>query len=427
VSAKRLLALAVATLAAASCARSADRADDLRVVPLSGDVHLLEGGEPVSLTEETAVDPGDVVRTGPSGRALVEVGLAGRIEVGGQSEIVVEHRPEVLRGSVLASATSDGMALRAGDAEIEASEAVFRVDSGFSVTVAVYRGAATILGSGIGDLLALRQAVVVAGGFVPRGPRPLVVRPDDPWDIRLLGAAIDLGLDLVRLERGLSRTLPPRDQEAAVVRALAGSIPRPVLIEVLRRVEAAETVVAAQVSRAAADASGVSVAQILSEVLGLRGQGAHWIVVAAEWRLPADPVLAELERLAGFLGRLVAPAAQESLNERPGGGGGGGAGEAGGGSGGGITTSSGSGTSTGTDAGGTTGGTVGTGTEETTSGGGSGSGGGGSDGGGSGGGGGGGTPGGGCGIDVQCVVDDLVETIETPPLPGGGGGGGVLP
>jgi hypothetical protein len=422
VSAKRILAVAVTALVAGSCARSSDRADELRVVPLAGDVHLLDGGDPVPLTEETSVDPGDVLGTGPGGRAVVELGVAGRIELDGQAQVVLDRRPEVLRGSVLASAAPEGLALQAGDAEIEARRAVFRVDSGFSVTVAVYRGVASVLGSGIDELPALREAVVVAGGSAPRGSQPLEVRPNHPWDIRLLGAAIDLGLDLVRLERGLSRALPPRDQEALVVRALAESIPRPVLLEVLRRVEAAETVVAAEVSRAAADASGVSVAQILSEVLDLRGQGAHWIVVAAEWRLSAGPVLAGLERLAGILGQLIAPAGEESLNERAGGGGGGGGGGGAGGGGGGVTTSSGSGTSTGTDAGGTTGGTVGTGTGGTTSGGG------GSDGGGSdGGGGGGGTPGGGCGIDVQCVVDDLVETLETPPLPGGGGGGGVLP
>jgi hypothetical protein len=411
VKAKGILAVAVVALVAASCARSSDRADDLRVVPLAGDVHVLDGEDPIPVSEETSLDPGDVLGTGPGGRAVVEVGLAGRIEVGGNAQVVVDRTPEVLRGSVLASAAPSGLAVRAGDAEVEASRAVFRVDSGLSVIVAVYRGAASVLGS---DLQALRQAVVVAGGDVPRGSQPLVVRPYHPWDIRLLGAAIDLGLDLVRLERGLGRALPRRGQEDAVVQALAGTIPRSAALEILGRVNAAEAVVAAEVSKAAAVASEVTVAQVLTEVLDLKGEGAHWIVVAAQWRLPAGPLLAGLERLAGVVGRLVAPsAAEERAEGRPGGrgagGGGGGAGGAGG--------SSGSGTSGGTDGGTTGGDPVGTDPAESTSdGGGSGSSGGGS--------GIGGTDGG-CGVDVECVVGDLVEEIEVPTLPGGGGGGAL--
>ncbi|HEX2025910.1 MAG TPA: hypothetical protein VHH92_05905, partial [Actinomycetota bacterium] len=205
---KRVLGVAMAALMAASCARSSDRADDLRVVPLSGDVHLLDGSDPIPITEETSVDPGEVLGTGPGGRAVVEVGLAGRIELGGQAQVVVDRTPEVVRGSVLASASPAGLAVRSGDAEVEARGAVFRVDSGLSVIVAVYRGAVSVLGTGIDELPALRQAVVVAGGSAPRGAQPLEVDPDHRWDIRLLGAAIDLGLDLVRLERGLGRALP---------------------------------------------------------------------------------------------------------------------------------------------------------------------------------------------------------------------------
>jgi hypothetical protein len=432
VKAKRILAAAVVALVAVSCARSSDRADDLRVVPLAGDVHILDGGDPIPVGEETSLDPGDVLGTGPGGRAVVEVGLSGRIEVGGNAQVVADRAPEVLRGSVLATAAPSGLAVRAGDAEVEASRAVFRVDSGLSVTVAVYRGAASILG--FGDIQALRQAVVVAGGSVPRGTQPLEVRPYHPWDIRLLGAAIDLGLDLVRLERGLGRALPRRGQEHAVVQALAGRIPRSVALEILRRVNAAEAVVAAEVSKAAAEASPVSVAQVLAEVLDLKGQGAHWIVVAAQWRLPAGPLLAGLERLAGIVGRLVAPSASdEQAQGRPGArgaGGGGGSGGGGGGSAGASSAASG-----GTDGGTTGGDPVGTDPAESTSeGGGGGSGGSGSGGSGSGGSGSGiggtapgGTAPGGCGIDVGCVVDEVVEELEAPQLPGDGGGGGVLP
>jgi hypothetical protein len=191
------------------------------------------------------------------------------------------------------------------------------------------------------------------------------------------------------------------------------------LEEVLRRVEAAETVVAAEVSRNAAELSGGSVARILDRVLDLRGQGAHWIVVAATWRLPAGPILLGLERLAGILGRLVAPpsAPPSAPTSAP-------PGSRGAGS---TTTTGGSGVGTGSDESGVSGGSGGAGgstesggtttatgstTGSTTGGGG------GSDGGG------GTTPDQGCDIDVSCVVGEVVEEVDLPPV---GGGGGVLP
>jgi hypothetical protein len=432
----RTVVVAVVTVVTAACARTSGDPGDLRVVPLAGEVRLVDGGASVLLDDEASVEPGDVVATGPAGRALVDLGLGGRLEIDGQAAIRVAPEPEVLRGSVLATADPGGLVVTAGDAEVEAREAVFRVDRGFSVTVAVYRGAAEILGSGIGSLPALRQAVVVAGGIVPRGAQPLAVRADHLWDIRLLGGAIDLGIDLVRLERGLTRALPPNDQEAMLAQALQGIVSRSVLEEALTRLRAAETVVAAEVSRAAADLSGASVARILADVLDLRGQGAHWIVVAATWRLSGTAVLDGLEAVVGALERLVGPrspagqaggagGAGSGGDARGGGTGGGGGGSTGGGSFGTGGSGDGGTTGGGTTGGGTTGGdgtgsgTTGSAGGGTTGGSGGGSGGSGGSGGGSGGSGGSGggsggppVPGQGCNSDVGCVVDEVVEDLE---------------
>jgi hypothetical protein len=416
----RAAAAALAGLVVASCARSSGPGEGLQVVPLAGEVRVTDGDDSFLVDEDVAVSPGDVLSTGPDGRAMLHLGTNASLELGGQAQVRVDGEPEVVRGSVLATSGQRSMSVRAGDAQIEGTGSVFRVDRGFSVTVAVYRGAAAILGSGIGDLPALRQAVVVAGGAVPRGARPLAVRPDHPWDIRLLGAAIDLGMDLVRLERGLSRALPSGAEEAAVIRALADTFSPPLLEEVLRRVEAAETVVAAEVSRSAAELSGGSVARVLDQVLDLRGQGAHWIVVAATWGVPAGPILLGLERLAGILGRLVAPpsappGSEGGKSQATTGGSGGGTGsvEGGesGGSGGGSTDGSG-----GASTDGSGGGSTGSGGSTTTTGG---------DGGGGGGSSGGGSEGGtttdqGCQVDVSCVIGEVVEEVDLPPLPGGG-------
>jgi hypothetical protein len=416
--------LVAAVLAVGACARSPGDAGTLRVVPLDGQVRLLGDGDPVLLEEETEVDLGDMVATGPQGRALLQLGAAGTLELGSQARVRVDPRPEVVRGSVLARAAEPGLGVRAGDTEIRAEGSVFRVDRGFSVIVAVYQGAAEILGSGIPLVPAFRQATVLTGGAVPRGPQPLSVRPDHPWDIRLLGAAIDLGLDLVELQRGLTRQLPQREADAAVLRALDGAFPVRKVEEVLRRVDAAaETLLAAEVSRSAAEASEAPPLQVLDEVVDFRLEGAHWIVVVARWGLGGTGLLQGLEHLVGIIERLIAPPSPVttegpgSPTPGPGGVSGGGSADVGsltsGGSDGAADEAS-EGTDGTTDAGGTgdSGGTGGTG----------GSGGTGPGGGGSG-------PGPlpppeeGCG-PVECLVTDLVDQLDDPGPGGGGLGGG---
>jgi hypothetical protein len=401
---RRALGFALTAIVAAACAGSPGEGGELRVTPLAGQVRLLDEDDTVLLEEETRVDPGDLLATGPGGSALLDLGGAGRLELGAQARVRVDRSPEVLLGSVLAAADSGGLALRAGGAEIEATDSVFRVDRSFNVIVAVYRGAAEILGSGIGPVPALRETVALSGGSVPRGPGPLVIRPDHPWDIRLLGAAIDLGLDLDRFQRGLSRTLPAGSQADAVGRALNDTLPVAVIETLLRQVAAAESVVAAEVSRAAAELSGKSLEAILDQVLDLRDEGAHWMVVAATWRLASSPVLRSLERLAGAIGRLAAPpAGTTGISGEEGAGGGG-------------SESPGSASSGGFDSGGSgTGSGGGTGSDGTTTGG---SGGGSTE-----------PPPEECANPVACVVGDIVDELEGG-LPGGlpgGGGGGLLP
>jgi hypothetical protein len=410
---RRAIGVALIAVTAAACAGSSGESGELLVTPLAGDVRLLDGDDTVLLDEETRVDPGDLLVTGSGGAALLDLGGAGRLELGPQARVRVDRRPEVVLGSVLAAAESGGLALRAGGAEIEASDSVFRVDRGFSVRVAVYRGAAEILGSGIGVIPALREVVALSGGAVPSGPSPLTVRPDHPWDIRLLGAAIDLGLDLDRFQRGLGRTLPAGSQGDAVVRILDGSLSGPVIDSLLDQLAAAESVVAAEVSRVVAGLRGTSLLGILDRVADLREQGAHWMVVAATWSLAGTPVLQSLERLAGAIGRLATPSL-EATDSAPGG----------------SRGSGGSGAQAGSSTGGFTGGGSGsTGgggsdtTGETTTGG---------SGGGSttGGSGGGSTqpPSDECANPVDCVVGDVVDELGGGlPGTGGGGGGGILP
>lgn len=400
---KMVAALATLALVATGCARSPQPGSDgLQVVPLAGSVSLLHAGEPVLLEETTPVSPGDVVTTGEEGRARVDLGASGSVELapGAQLRVGGSDRAEVLEGSALARAGS-GLVIQAGDAQVEGRRSVFRLDHGFSTTLGVYRGQASLPGTGVLPVPALRQATVVAGGDVPRGPQPLVVRPDDPWDAGLLGPFIDLGLELDDLQRGLARQLPPGDAADAVASALAENFPRRIVDRAMGEIQAAEAVVAAVVSNRAARLAGLSIERALDQVVGLRLEGAQWIVVLAQpqWRVTDVALIQDLARITGVIARFVAPP-EASGGGSVGSGGGGGAGSS---SGGGGTGGTGGG---GTGGGGTGGGTGGTGGGDTTTGGGGGS-----------------TPPPEptCTNQVDCLVDDLVDDlgggVPSPGLP----------
>lgn len=384
-------------LAAAACVRtSADGADGLRVVPLGGDVRLVQGDDPLSVEGTEVVAPGDLVVTGPGGRARLELGLGRSLELAPRAAVEVGGLglAEVVEGSVLARAEDPGLSLRAGDAEIEGRGSVFRVDRGFSVTLAVYRGEAAVPASGVPPVPALRQMTVVAGGSVPRGAQPLVVRPDDPWDARLLGPFIDLGLRLVDLQRGLGRQLPP-DQSAQAVADVLGREFSPSAVDALsdRDVPAAEAVVAAVVSEEAARVGEVSLLSALEHVVDLRLEGAHWIVVLASSGVVGATLIEQLSRLSGLLSRFTAPPEPGEAPAR-GPGGGGGTGPGGGGSSGG---GSGSGGGAGAGGSGSTGGGDGVGSDGSTD-----------------------VepppPEEPCANPVTCVVEDVVDVLEDPPL-----------
>lgn len=391
----RTVAVLVAAMAAAACVRtSADGPDGLRVVPLGGEVRMVQGDDPVLVEETEDLGPGDIVITGTGGRARLELGLGRTVELAPAAAVEVGGLglAEVVEGSVLARAQDPGLSILAGEAEIEGRGSVFRVDRDFSVTLAVYRGEAALPASGVPPVPALRQLTVVAGGSVPRGAQPLVVRPDDPWDARLLGPFIDLGLRLVDLQRGLGRQIRSGRGPQAVADVLGREFsPSAVRVVSDGSLPPAEAVVAAVVSEEAARVAGLSLLAALGRVIDLRLEGAHWIVVLASSGVIGADLIAELSLLSGLISRFAAPPASR---EAPGSGGGSAGGAAG--SGGASGGTGGSGSSGGSDGSGDSGGSGDTG---------------------------GGDSGGQqpppqetCANPVNCLVEDVVDVIEDPPL-----------
>lgn len=307
---KRAVAVLL-VLAAGACSRTpTPGAGELRVVPLGGEVSLIDGGETSTLDEATTVDAGIGLLTGPDGRAEVQFPGGRSLELAPGAQVQLEEgESEVARGSVLARTDGTGMNVRAGGAQIEASDAVFRVDRDVSVILAVYRGSAAVLGAGV-EVPSLSEVTVLPNGSVSEGFKPLQVRPNDEWDIELLGQAIDLGFRLLNLERGLARQLPRNDEVRAVSNVLGEDFPRRAIESAISSLDnAARAVVAAAVAREAARIDGRSVARILDEVVDLQILGAQWVVVVARWGLQqaGAALLKELGDLTVAIARFVAP------------------------------------------------------------------------------------------------------------------------
>lgn len=310
---KRVATLLV-ILAAGACSRAPlPEAGELRVIPLGGEVRVIDGDETSILEEAATVDAGIQLQTGIDGWAQVQLPGGPSLELAPEAEVQLdEGASEINKGNVLVRTQGSDITVRAGDAEVAASDAVFRLDKDYTVLLAVYSGEASLIGTGFPAVTALREMAVLAGGQPSGGATPLTVDPNDPWDTELLGPAIDLGLRLEGLEKGLTRQLPVRDQATAVSRALSGDFsPRAIESAISSLGDAARAVVAAVVANKIARLDGLSPIRALAEVvtLYLASTERQWIVVAAQWGLAhvAGAVIDELGSLAAAITRVVAP------------------------------------------------------------------------------------------------------------------------
>lgn len=297
-------------LALGACSQTpTPEAGELRVIPMGGEVSLLEGGESSTLDEATTVEAGLGLQTGPDGRAEVQFPGGSSVELGPGALLQLDDRaPEVSEGSVLVRAGGD-LSLQAGAAHIEATDSVFRVDRQTSVVLGVYRGEASIPGAGV-VVPSLRQATVLQNGSTSGGLQPLSVELNDAWDIQQLGDAIDVGVQLENLQRGLTRQLPPGEEARAVSAALDNDFSAGAIRAAIRNLgDAAQAVVAAVVAREVVRIDGGSVDRIFSEVVNLQALAENWVVIVAQWGLAeaSERLLDQLGDLAVVIAESVAP------------------------------------------------------------------------------------------------------------------------
>jgi hypothetical protein len=304
-------------LAVGACSRTpTPEAGELRVIPLAGEVNLLDGDDSSLLEEASTFDVGVNVATGADGWARVQLPGGRSMELAPESNLRVESASyEISDGSVLVR-TDSPTTLLSGGAQIETTPGIFRVDRNASIRLATYRGEATVLGSAVDPVTTLRE-IVLQGGDVLTGIKPLEVSENDPWDNEILGAAIDLGGDLEEFERGLTRQLPTKGGIDAVARVLERTFsPREIQSTLMLLGSAAKVVVASVVAKEAARTDGVteSLGELLTRIANLQRDGAKWIVVVAELGLARAALVLtrELREIAAAAAELVAPPPAQS-------------------------------------------------------------------------------------------------------------------
>ncbi|MBV9283636.1 MAG: hypothetical protein JO176_03410, partial [Acidimicrobiia bacterium] len=151
-----------------------------------------------------------------SGLSEVHFSSDRTVELRNGSELQVLSQPELMRGDVLASAKSTPLTVSAGNAEAHVHDGAAHVSRALGVTAASYSGDLTVTSAGRDlSVPALRQAGVPGPGLVPATPSPLDYQPDNPWDRRYLGDAIDLGDELQARAEGFTAQLAPDEGRTA--------------------------------------------------------------------------------------------------------------------------------------------------------------------------------------------------------------------
>jgi hypothetical protein len=281
---KRLVAAAgVFALVAAGCSTTTAPVAVGTLTPLDGRVEVLRDAVWERVTEPTELVPGDQVRSDAEGGAQLQLSDSGQIELGPASRVRMGSAggSELMLGAVLAEGS--GFSVDVGRVTITPLDAsAFRIDRALSTRVGVYSGRARIAAPG-GPVVvnAFWQSVVVAQA-APTAVTPLRVVTRDAWDRRMLGRAIDVGLSILHLERGVRASVNAQEDSAA---AIAEALPAPIaparvagLLQAHQLTGSKIFVSLALASQVAKPAGILPVARAIIRRVEL---GASWIVVVA--------------------------------------------------------------------------------------------------------------------------------------------------
>jgi hypothetical protein len=282
---------------------------DMEIARESGTVFVHRDGEVIEVGDgRLSLELNDVVQTGPRGfaRLKLEGDRTVRMQPRSRVSIVSKRAIEAEAGSVLAAPRNASMEVRFDDTEATANKATFRVDKGFgSARAATYSGRVTLDSPGQTELILrpLHEASVAAGDL-PGRAAPYRLDEKDPWDANLLANVLELEGELQLIASGFSRQVGSDRPDLAYFGALAGrgvGFMRGYLkrrpVDLLIGFTLAEN-----------DAKR-SLKKSFEKAFDYYDAGATWGITAAIMKVPARPVIAQLENV--ILGTQVVTAGGE--------------------------------------------------------------------------------------------------------------------
>lgn len=297
-----MVALAAATLAAASCTSGAEGGgavarvfgtDTLRVI-VDGSRQQLSPGEEIPAGARVITGDDEARLAFPNGDVRLGPGAAARVS---------DHHVDVIHGEMLVA--SDGE-LSASWSETEAGgEAIYRLTPGATPRVAVYRGDVDLQRAGESVTVEGLREVSLSARRLGAARRPLNYRPDDQWDRKLMSGAIVFDGEAERLVRGLDQaygTAPQRKSFYASFVPLASStVPVLAAHAPTTRGDAfgppSDALLTLFIARNAADdGQASSVADAVERVMALRRAGGRWGLVATEFGVTGQELEKAVDR-----------------------------------------------------------------------------------------------------------------------------------
>lgn len=264
------------------------------VAPVQGQIVLIRDGDDLEVLESEEVRAGDVlsVTADSVGRLHLRSGTELELRTS-QLRVLDEGTVELESGTVLVTASADAE-VRAGGVVTTAGAGNVRFDLAETLRVATYEndGVRSVSADVDADVPSYWQAVYADGSVLSAGP--LQFSREDPIDRRLLATALQVDSDLGNLLRGLEPQLAGAG-EATVTDYVAGQGVPPALLTAFPGSSRSDLLVALAFARQRIDALPSNLGERFELFLYLRSRGATWGLLAQQFSLSGDDVLAGLQ------------------------------------------------------------------------------------------------------------------------------------
>lgn len=285
--------LAVTVVASGCSFRGTNRGRPMELSVISGSARLTHEGVAKTVSGDSSVSVGDsiVMSSGGIGELRLKKGRIFELD---SARVQITSRESLLlaRGKLLADLTGPAK-IDAETSSISAKSGTLRVDRFLATRIGTYAGSTVRVTNGVSTLTIPRyRQTVVAGGIVPRAPKPLRLAASDRWDQRLLQDVLDLDARLGNFGRGLEAQLGSLTGFNFFGRVMPGlelSFLDPFLAG--RR---SDLLIGLVMASSGSSSLGASLPERFDHGYGLWSQGASWGLIAREFEVEQAGLFAAL-------------------------------------------------------------------------------------------------------------------------------------